>query len=184
MLLRPLGDASEVVTLDEAKAHLRVTHDDDNDYISTLIDAAVEFASVATGRVLGEREYEAIFDGFPPGRIVISVAPLQSVEAIEYVDTQGVTQTYSPYRAFGLNAPSYGYVLPEAGFGWPEANAEPESVTIFLTAGSADIPRAVRHAILLLVSTWYELRESVSADDLKEIPFSVSALLLPHRVWG
>lgn len=184
MLLRPLGNASEVVTLEEAKAHLRVSHGDDDHYISTLINAAVEFASVASGRVLGEREYEVLFDGFPAGRLVIPVAPLQSIDAVEYLDHQGVAQPYSTYRVFGVNVASYGYILPESGFDWPATNGEPESVTVSLTAGSNDIPRAVRHAILLLISTWYELRESVSADDFKEIPFSVSALLLPHRVWG
>lgn len=184
MLLRPLGDASEVVTLDEAKTHLRVGHDEDDSYITGLIGAATGLVAKITGRVLGLGSWELVLDGFPVGRIDIPTAPLVSVEGVDYADAGNDAREYTGFRVFGVGVAAPGYVLPAIGGVWPKASDEPESVTISFTAGSAEVPDPLKHAILLLIGSWYEHREPVSADDLQEVPFTVSALILPHRVWG
>ncbi len=43
------------------------------------------------------------------------------------------------------------------------------------------VPPSIRHAILLLVSQWYDQRGAVSERALSEIPFGVAALLENHR---
>lgn len=48
----------EPVTLEQAKTHLRVEHDDEDDYILSLISAAREYAENFTGRLLAERVYD------------------------------------------------------------------------------------------------------------------------------
>ncbi|CAN7599357.1 head-tail connector protein [Bosea sp. LjRoot237] len=184
MLLRPVGDAPEVVTLAEAKAHLRVGFDDENENITGLIGAATEWAAKVTGLSLGEREWELVSDGFPIGCLRLPVVPLISVEAVTYTDTLEAPQTYSGFRVFGVGGDTPGYVLPAVSSAWPDTSDEPESVTVEFTAGSAAIPKPIKQAILLLVGHWYENRESASPYNLSEVPFGVSALLLPHRNWG
>lgn len=48
----------EPVTLEEAKAHLRVEFDDDDTYITALISAAREYVESFQNRYIAERQYE------------------------------------------------------------------------------------------------------------------------------
>lgn len=57
--------AEEPVTLDEAKVHLRVDTNADDDYISGLIAVAREQVEVDTGRAMIKRTYQLILDNFP-----------------------------------------------------------------------------------------------------------------------
>jgi uncharacterized phiE125 gp8 family phage protein len=184
MLLRPEGDAPAVVTLAEAKAHLRVGHEDDDTYIGALLETATAWAATTTGLSLGEREWTFTVDAFPDDKLVLPVVPLVSVDSVTYIDVDGVKRTYSASRAFGIGGDAPGYVLPAVDMQWPETSKEPESVTVAFTAGNDAIPKTIKHAILLLVGHWYENRESSSPHNLSEVPFGVSALLLPHRNWG
>jgi len=184
MLLRPVGDAPEVVTLAEAKAHLRVGYEDEDSYIGTLIEAATLWAATTTGLSLGERQWVLALDQFPNDKLVLPVVPLVSVESLAYIDEFEASQTYAGFRVFGVGGDIPGYVLPSTGEAWPGASKEPECVTVEFTAGNDTIPKTIKHAILLMVSHWYENRESASAHNLSEAPFGVSALLLPHRNWG
>lgn len=184
MLLRPVGDTPEVVTLAEAKAHLRVGYEDDDTYIGSLIEAAATWAATTSGLSLGEREWTLSIDGFPDDKLVLPVVPLVSVESVTYADEFQAARTYSGFRVFGVGSDVPGYALPAVDAQWPETSKEPESVTVTFTAGDDTIPKTIKHAILLLVGHWYENRESVSAHNLSEVPFGVSALLLPHRNWG
>lgn len=184
MLLRPVGDEPEVVTVAEAKAHLRVGFADDDAYIGDLIAAATTWAAKTSGLSLGVREWELVLDGFPTGSVALPSVPLVSVEGVAYVDEYEAPQTYAGFRVFGVGGSTPGYVLPAIGTDWPDTSAEPESVTVEFTAGETAIPKTIKHAILLLVAHWYENRESASAYNLSDIPFGVNALLLPHRNWG
>ena len=65
-----------------------------------------------------------------------------------------------------------------------------EAVRVVYTAGygdaAADIPQAIRQAILLLVGAWYGQRETISRDAMREVPFAVTALLSVYGMefWG
>ena len=49
------------------------------------------------------------------------------------------------------------------------------------------VPRPIRQAILLLIGTMYENRESVLVAQgvtVAQLPFGVDALLMPYRIFG
>lgn len=82
-LLVPPGDA--VVTLGEAKDHLRVLHDDEDALIASLIETATAYLDGldgVLGRALGPQTWRAVFsegsctDRLPIGPIVSRLEPV------------------------------------------------------------------------------------------------------------
>src|SRR5688500_11691380 len=91
-LTRTAPPGTEPVTLDEAKAHLRVTTADDNTLITALIAAARQLVEDFTNRSLITQTWEWRLDAFPSWTLCVPQAPLVSVTSIQYVDPSGVTQ--------------------------------------------------------------------------------------------
>ncbi|WP_245458295.1 head-tail connector protein [Rhizobium leguminosarum] len=185
--------ATPVVSLAEAKSHLRVFHNDDDAYIEALVDVAIGMIDGADGwlgRALVEQTWEYSIDRFPcsderghAGRVHIPLAPLMSVSSVEYTASDGTSLAASGIRTFGDGSTLPGYVLPAVGTSWPSTLCEPESVRITFVAGYEDVPAGIKHAILLMVGHWYENREDVSDGKLAEMPMASKALLMPHRNW-
>lgn len=187
-----------VVPLAEAKAHLRIFHDDDNTYIEALVAAAVgnlDGADGWLGRALAPQTWEYSTDRFPcddhyrRGRLHIPLSPLISVDSVEYLASVGTTGTIADFRVFGVGSRQPGYIVPAMDDSWPSTKCEPEAVTVTFTAGyvnDADavaIPAGIKHAILLMVGHWYEHREDVSDAKVAKIPMASEYLLMPHRNW-
>lgn len=198
--------AEEPVTLDQAKAHLRVSGDDDDELIGDQIAAAREWVEKEVNRALVTRSYDLRFDAFaqaaPPwflldprsqerpylpiwGTIRLPKPPLVSVDAIEYLDLDGVARTLDPsaYKVVtGGRLP--GWLSPAYGRSWPPCRVEMGSVVISITCGYGgrqDVPRALQRAILLMVGGLYRFREPVTDVAMIEVPFGVKGLLSTYR---
>jgi hypothetical protein len=64
--LRTITEAAEYpVSLDEAKAHLRITHNAEDAYIQSLIAAATDWAQVFLSRILIDTQVHLRMDRFP-----------------------------------------------------------------------------------------------------------------------
>lgn len=174
-----------MITLAEAKAHLRVQHSAEDTLITALIDSAYRHAESRTGRVFDSGQRTLVLDGFgsTAGAIELPWTPVESIDSVEYVDPDGVTQS--------LNSPPlrldtrqlYPLLMPQWGTEWPETIAEPESVTITATVGMTETPGDVRAALLLLIGHFYENRESVIIGTISsELPMGVSMLLDPWKI--
>jgi len=101
--------AGEPVSLQEAKAHLRVDFDDDDGLIQALIAAARQAAETITNRQLMSARWKLVMDSFPgpslmgvpagqpfslPGHaILIHKSPVLNVVSINYLDMAGVLQS-------------------------------------------------------------------------------------------
>jgi uncharacterized phiE125 gp8 family phage protein len=187
------------VSLDDAKRHLRVDHDDDDGLIAGLVDSAAGNLDSASpgwlGRALRPQTWELRLDAFPCGPIVLPHPPLISVESIKYDDGDGVEQDLVVdvgYRVFAGGAWK-SRIEPVYGGSWPWARCDHESVRIRYIAGYAPadgdtpdaLPPPIRAAVLLMVGDLYAHRESVAAGGLARIPVSatVDALLTPLRVY-
>ena len=110
-----------------------------------------------------------------------------SVDSIKYLDATGSQQTLDPatYRYDMNSAPAR--LVPAPGLCWPLNTVYlPGSVQITYTTGSYAtifaVPQSICLAILLLVSHWYNNRESASVMNMNEIPFGVKALLDHYKV--
>lgn len=173
----------------QAKAHLRVDHDDDDLYISGLIDTAtarLDGWSGILGRALVTQTWRHDFPGWPAdGKLRLPLAPVLSVESITYIDPDGAVQTldasaYTAPKADGLGP----YVRLRQGHSCPATATDEDAVSVTFVAGygaPSDVPADIRHAMLLLVGHLYNAREDASETALTEIPLGASRLLAPYR---
>ena len=186
----------EPVTLEEAKAHLRVDESDEDGLIAALISAAVSHIdgwSGILGRCMVTQTWGESFDGFPSGyhgnKLRLRLDPNLSITWIKYSDSANVEQTLSQTVYEGPFVDDIGpYVALRENQVWPSTYERYDAVTVRYTVGyraAAQVPHAIRQAILLLVGHWYYSREAVVLSKAPaELPFAVSALLAPYRRLG
>ena len=87
------GPAVEPVSLAEAKAYLRVEHDDDDDTIAALIAGARVHVEAQTRRALITQTWRLSRDAWPSnGRIAVLPAPLRELVAARIHKLDGTTQ--------------------------------------------------------------------------------------------
>lgn len=186
--LEQVGEpGAPVVTLEEAKLHLRVEHDAEDSLIASYIAAATEHAEVYQLRSLMERTWRLSLSRFPSGGRIIRLPrpPLRSVTSIVYIAPDGSEQT--------LDAEHYGHATDGRVFlatdAWPRTARQEDAVRITYVAGygeGGDAPQATRMAILLLAGHFYENRESVTVGTgpTFKLPMSTEYLLYPNRTFA
>lgn len=194
MTIRVIEPPATVVSLDDAKKHLRVVGDTDNLYIEGLIEAATAWLDGPVGwlgRSLGTQTLELLASGFDAGcdgLVALSCGPLIDIISIKYIDTAGVEITLDPEK-YVLDIAG---VRPVHGERWPAVRTQSDAVRIQYRSGYGvppgyaedKIPRPIWAAILMLVGHWYENREVVVIGvTASELPFAVEALLSQFRVY-
>jgi uncharacterized phiE125 gp8 family phage protein len=173
---------AEPVTLEEAKVHIRVTADDEDDLITALIIAARQWVEMFTGLILVEREVFDAFDSFDC--MALSGWPIASdaTLVVGYVDGAGDTQAADDWWLKTGRRPAR--VSSTVGATWPTPYEGSEVVTVTYTAGyatPADVPQALKQAMLLLIGHWYSRRETVVVGaTVAEVPLAVSSLVRPY----
>lgn len=177
---------TELVTLSEAKQHLRVDDTSDDALITSLITVAREFAEHYTGKSLVPVTLEMTLPRFPlySERIALDAPPVTSVTSIKYTDTAGIEQTVDPAN---YTLSPYGdsrEIRPAYQFYWPITQCIADAVRIRYVAGYMAPPGAVVAAALLLIGHLYENRQTVSALKLSEVPLGALALLNVIKVWA
>lgn len=178
--------ATEPVTLDKAKLHLKVDCDADDTYITTLIKVARKYAEQFQGRSYITQTLELRLDKFPCRLIELPRPPSISVTSIKYVDSAGDTQTLDASK-YTTDFNSYvARIVPAFNQIWPTTRQVIDAVTIEYVAGYGDadaVPETIKQAILLLIGVWYENRVPISEATTSEIPFAVTALLTMEKVY-
>ena len=178
------------VTLDDAKAHLRVVTTDEDALIAVLIEAATDYAESFLGRALVARTLDRFMDAFPTGAIELPLPPLISVTGVFYVDTAGVEQEFTTFEVDTASEPGRVYLVPTVD--WPTPRVSANAVRVRYRAGYVDatvspasgvIPQSIEAAILLIIGTLYEHRETVVIGQTPAlVPWSAEQLLRRHRV--
>ena len=184
----------EPVSLAEAKSHLRVDHDDEDTLIQAQIIAAREWVEDYIGYVTVQRQLRLTLDYLPAGdTITLPRSKLISIDSVEYVDRDGVTQTWD---ASNYSADTYaeeGRLIRDPDSDWPNVRAQRQAVIITYTAGwpddgasppdyAANVPESIKAAIKLTLGNLYENRESVIVGTIAtELPLAVKSLLAAHR---
>lgn len=210
--LRVITDvADEPITLADARdQHLRVpSTTDDNAWITATIPVARQYCESYLGRSLATRTLELSSHKFPTitvhsyvgPYIELPFGPVQSVTSVTYIspdpDSNGDYATESFTDSSGLLCELDQYVTPNRlvlkyGESWPAARNSVNSVKIryvtgYLTAadstGNDVLPKAARHAMLLMLGHLFENREATTAGGLVELPLGVRTLLdsVPHH---
>lgn len=184
--------AAEPVSVAEAKAHLRVDTSDDDAYIGTLIAAAREWVQAYLDRALVTQQLTVKMDTFPD-EIELPRPPVASggtltATTVTYTLASGSTtaMSASDYRVDREATP--GVVRTVYAGTWPTHLADSNAVSVTWWAGygdASDVPAAIRHAMLMLVSHWYDgARSGVLVGSIsKEVELGVKALLDSQK-WG
>ncbi|MGV3580002.1 head-tail connector protein [Brevundimonas sp.] len=169
-----------LVSLEDAKDHLRVTEGDEDGLIEGYIAAAsawIDGPAGWLGRSIGEQTLELRGNVFACGER-LPFGPVIAVTEIHYVDAQGVDQLLDPtiYQIVE------GGLASAHGRSWPSLRGDAEGVRILYQAGEDTVPAQVRQAVLLLVGQWFRNRMAVNVGNIaNELPFGVEALLSPLR---
>lgn len=191
--------AAEPITLAEAKRHLNVDHSDDDILIATLVKAVrqhIDGRNGWLGRALVKQTWELTLDNFPCREVRIPIPPLQSIVQVAYDDTDGNEQVIaaSNYEVDTISEP--GWLVPKVGSPWPVSLMAINAVRIRFMAGysqsvdsppdfAANVPGPIKAAILLMLGTLYQNRETVViGQTVIQLPWAAEALLGPYRVWS
>lgn len=183
--------AIEPVELDEIRNHLRIDNATEDALLSSLARAARELIESLCGPIITQTWYQ--YDTcWPSGEALpIGKPRLQSVVAVRYTDDAGVQSTLpsSSYTVAFESEHSPAIIIKD-GYDWPAddlSNANPIEIEFVCGYGETTdaVPEALRLAILLLTSHWYENREPVNIGNIvNELPFGVEALISNYRAWG
>ncbi|SDU42204.1 phage head-tail connector protein [Stappia sp. ES.058] len=193
-LILETAPVNDPVTLEEVKEHIHVDFNDEDARIADFIKAAtqrLDGRDGSLGRCLVTQTWNLTLDRFA-SEIAIPLPPCQSIDAITYVDPDGVTQTLAPteYQAFALGTVEGAKVRPAYGKSWPTIRNVPEAVTITFTAGFGDdpedIPEPIRTAIKMRVGHLFEHRESVviGSGFITETPDGAEDFVRDHKTWS
>ena len=105
-------------------------------------------------------------DEFPADQICLPLPPVQSVTSITYTDATGSSATWdsSKYTFSASREPAR--IMPAYNENFPtDVREQPDAVTVRFVAGygdaATDVPDQIKHAMLLLISHWFENREDV-----------------------
>ena len=185
-LVLKTAPTSTVISLSEAKAFLRIDsdYDDDNTYITSLINVATQVVEEFTRRRLMTQTYKIFYDEFPP-YIDLQVGDVASVSGIKYFDESNtqVTLHSSNYDVDTKVRPGRIYESEDGDF--PNTYERPNAVEVeFIVGGtSSDVPAPIVQAIYIIVGRYYENRQDVVlGTQVQELPLMVDHLLTPYRL--
>jgi uncharacterized phiE125 gp8 family phage protein len=174
-----------LVTLAEAKQHLRVDTDDEDDLITAYVAAATEWCAGFQNRAYLTQVLEQSFDDFPDWVFALLRPPLVSVESIKFTDVNNTEYTFDPAKYIVDTDSEPGRISLNYNVIWPTVVLRPiNAVRVRFTAGYPDVskvPEVVKQAIKLLVGHWHANREPLG-QVTGEMEFCVKSLLGQNRV--
>lgn len=170
-----------ILSLAQAKAHLRVDTSDEDDLIKALRNASIDMVQQYSGtRLKLTTGMVARFDNFGEGmRAGVGPAATVAVTAVSYVDVAGATvnMTSTDWRV-GVD----GRLLPAIGASWPVAEG-PVTVTFSAGFAAGQCPGALVSAVKLMLGHLYANREAVvTSGTVSELPLGVQTLCALYRV--
>lgn len=174
------------ITLQETKDRLKVTGSQTDADIMALMETATIRAEEICQRPFINRQYTETMPNFRY-EINLDKVEVQSIDAITYLDTDGVEQTLAPDQySYDLGGKfERARICPSIGVSWPSTAVDYNAVSIIYTAGyGADwnsVPPTVRTAILYLVDHYFYNRGAVG-DKMEEVPETINHLLSSERI--
>lgn len=186
-LARTVDPAETPITLEEAKAHLRLTINDEDVLVTALIQAVTDYLDVPNG-VIGQalvtQTWAYSASKSTNNRIVLPISPAQSVTAIDYYDADNVQQSLTVGDYYLFKNEDWAYLEPKPDKKWPVTYSRPDAITVTFVCGygaAADVPQAIKQAMLLLLAHWYENRSATTDIRLDELPMAVQSIINLYR---
>ncbi len=152
-----------VLSVADAKAHLRVSGAADDDMIAAIVAAAVGMIDGPQGwlgRALGSQTLELLRDDFPCAgqAIQLPYPEIGALVSITYEDGAGADRVLPP-PTYKQRGETLG-LMP--GFSWPSTSGQIENVRIRYRAGYETVPAPILAAIKLMVGNLYSFARADS----------------------
>jgi len=176
--------SSTPISVAEAKTQIRVDTSDDDTIIGNYISAAVSLLERMTRRAFITQTITLKYDSFP-SEFRLPRAPAQSVTSIQYVDTDGATQTWGAGNYSVDTSREPASIVPAYNIDYPDTRPIPNAVTVVYVAGyggSSDVPEEIRLMIRLLVGHFYENREATGITRLHELPLGLQMMVASYEM--
>ena len=174
------------ISLQEAKAWLKVTDTNSDAEILGLIQAGTKRCEDHCNRPFIQREFTEYYDCFPC-TIRPQMVSFRSLTSISYVDTDGIDQSFTDTQIDSGSKFQKARIKPAYNYTWPSTRSVLNAVTVVYQAGYGtswnDVPETVRMAILYLVSHYFTNRAVVGMN-MEELPETVTMLLSGEKVWS
>lgn len=185
ILLTP--PAVEPVTLADAKTWLRVTNDDDDGVITSLIAGARSHIEAQTRRAMITQTWRLVRDAWPAdGRIAALPVPMVEIVAARVFD-EGGTPHAIDLDAFVVDNAAAPAIIAFAPWSSIVPGRQAGGIEIDITAGYGDapddVPEPLRQAVRFLVAHWFESRGLAALGRAAaDLPAGLAALIAPYRV--
>lgn len=184
--------ATEPLSIEEARLHLRVEVSLEDPLIAAFITAARLWAEGFTGRAFVTQTHDLLLDRFPCSReqaIPIPLPPLQAVSSVKYYDTGGTQQTLAG-SSYIVTAPAGPYADPGSvrlayGVEWPETQERPNAVEVRFVCGygaATVVPELIKAGMRLQLGEFFKNREDTVASDVRAAPQRARDVLRPFRL--
>lgn len=159
---------TDAVSLTEAKAFLRETSTAEDAFITRLIKDGVGFVEDYTKCGILEQVWSQTYRSFfPADGFVFHRYPVTEIQAVKYLDTDGVEQTLdsSVYVLNDRRKPAELYKV--SGESWPDTrDSAPDAVTVeFVVESSGAELEGLKLGVLLFVGHYYENRQGQPLPD-------------------
>lgn len=167
------------VSLEEAKQHLRVTGEEQETYIDSLLHAATEYVESATGRSF--RVSETVTQSYSewPSCFQFDREPVSAIESIEYYSDGVLVEVDAENYRLVKSRNAAATLEWDANFSRPTHDARADAIVITYTAGyetidgELGVPALAKHAVKMKLSEMFGLlneREmEVNAERLADI---------------
>lgn len=163
-LITPSTTDLDLISLDEAKVHIRVDEQIEDSYVTILITAAREHVEDYLQRTILEATWRYQIDFFPRDDSVIFLPRprASSIAVFSYLDADGNLQSLTEGTDFRFHELINLKSAVEPEDTWPTTEKARNAVTIDFKAGWAvdKVPKKLRQAIMIVIADMYEARQS------------------------
>lgn len=186
---RTVAPASTPVSVLDARAHLRLTGHEEDTLVAALIAAATDILdgwSGILGRCIVTQTWTQSFEEFDGDDLHLPFPDVQSV-TVQYYDANNASQTLSSSAYHLINSADGAELELAYGQVWPNVYPRPDAITVTMVCGygdPADVPSALKAAVLLHVGHLFANREAIGSNSLAELPLAYKFLTAPYRRIG
>lgn len=173
----------EPLSLTEAKAHLRITHNDDDTYISTLIISARRAVEQRFDLPLLQQSWSIFADDWPnAGEFNLPLFPVMSIADVKIYGDDDVAATLDPAHYYLDAVSRSARLVLRRGRLFPPPGRRANGIEIKLLAGfgttAAAVPNTIKQALLITLADWFANRGDEQGASL---PMVALELLAPYR---